>query len=265
MNRTRILYLIPGALSSGRGPDELERRRALLAAWGGPAVEVGITENPHGPASIESAVEEYLAIPGALECALDAQAEGYDAIVLGCFGDPGLDGFRELCDVPVVGPCEASMHVAATLGSRFGIVTAGESLIPPLERLVRAAGLESRSVRVSACDVPVLDLDPGRVRAVARRRRGHHHPRLHEHVLLGRRGAARGRARRAGRQPGANRAEARRAPGVVGARTEQARLPPATEGPSDRADRRSPLTGRTARLAREHAARHARCRLTGPA
>jgi allantoin racemase len=154
----RILYLVPGALSASRGASELERRRAALQAWAAPGVEVGIAENADGPASIESGYEEYLSVPGSLEVAAKAQHDGYDAIVLGCFGDPGLDGFRELVRVPVVGPCEAAMHAACQLGHRFAIVTVLESVVAPLHRLARIAGLDSRVAAVVAVDIPVLEL-----------------------------------------------------------------------------------------------------------
>lgn len=157
MTPQRVLYLCPGSLSA-RGPDELERRLGVLRSWAAPGVEVGMAENANGPASIESAYEEYLSVPGAFEVARTAEADGYDAIILGCFGDPGLDGLREIVGVPVVGPCEAAMHVACTLGHRFGIVTVLDAVVGPLWRLVRIAGLESRAAAIVACDVPVLEL-----------------------------------------------------------------------------------------------------------
>lgn len=165
MANARILYLVPGPLSRGRGVEELERRRGILQSWAGPDVEVGIAESPEGPASIESAYEEYLSIPGALEVAASLESS-YDAMILGCFGDPGLDGFREILSVPIVGPCEASMHVAATLGHRFGIVTVLDSIIAPLHKLARIAGLDSRLASVVACDIPVLELHEGSYDAV---------------------------------------------------------------------------------------------------
>jgi allantoin racemase len=154
----RILYLVPGALSASRGAEELQRRRAALQGWSAPGVEVGIAENTDGPHSIESGYEEYLSVPGSLEVARKAQEDGYDAIILGCFGDPGLDAFRELVRVPVVGPCEAAMHAACQLGHQFGIVTVLDSVVAPLHGLARLAGLESRVAAIEAVDVPVLEL-----------------------------------------------------------------------------------------------------------
>ena len=158
MADTRILYLVPGPLSRSRGAEELERRRSHLQEWAAPGVAVGIAENPDGPPSIESAFEEYVSVPGSFAVATKAQDEGYDALILGCFGDPGLDGFREIVDVPVIGPCESSMHVAATLGHRFGMVTVLDSVVSMLHRLARIAALDARVASVVSCDIPVLEL-----------------------------------------------------------------------------------------------------------
>ena len=166
MADARILYLVPGPLSRARGQAELDRRRDLLQSWAAPGVAVGIAENPSGPGSIESGWEEYISVPGSFEVAAAAEADGYDAMILGCFGDPGLDGFREILSVPMVGPCEAAMHVACMLGHRFGIVTVLDSIVAPLHRLARIAGVDSRVASIVACDVPVLDLHAGSYDAV---------------------------------------------------------------------------------------------------
>jgi allantoin racemase len=166
MAETRILYLVPGPLSRSRGPEELERRRSHLQAWAAPGVAVGIAENPDGPPSIESAYEEYVSVPGSFAVATQAQDEGYDAMILGCFGDPGLDGFRELLAVPMVGPFEASVHAACQLGHRFGVVTVLDSIVAPLHKLARIAGLDSRVAAITAVDVPVLELGGHSVDAV---------------------------------------------------------------------------------------------------
>jgi allantoin racemase len=80
----------------------------------------------------------------AAHAALDAYARewgGADAVVLACFGDPGLAALRELARVPAVGMAEASCHTAAMLGSRFAIVTGGRRWGPMLEEFVASIGL----------------------------------------------------------------------------------------------------------------------------
>jgi allantoin racemase len=85
--------------------------------------------------------------------ALDAWANAdpaHDAVVLACFGDPGLDGLRELSPKPVVGLAEASIHAACLLGRRFAIVTGGERWVAMLEEFVAARGLASKLAGVLA-------------------------------------------------------------------------------------------------------------------
>jgi Asp/Glu/hydantoin racemase len=78
----------------------------------------------------------------ATHAALDVYARegaGCDAVLLACFGDPGLFALREVARVPVVGLAEASMAEAAASG-RYAIVTGGAAWRPMLERLALALG-----------------------------------------------------------------------------------------------------------------------------
>lgn len=100
--------------------------------------------------------------------ALDAMAEhveGCDAVLLACFGDPGLAALKEVSPVPVVGMAEASCQLACTLGRRFAIVTGGERWPAMLEEFVAAQGLTSRLAGIRALaptgDVVTRDLDAG--------------------------------------------------------------------------------------------------------
>jgi allantoin racemase len=61
------------------------------------------------------------------------------AVLIGCFGDPGLMALRECSGAPVSGLAEAAMTEAASFG-RFAIVTGGARWKPMLERLVHALG-----------------------------------------------------------------------------------------------------------------------------
>lgn len=62
-----------------------------------------------------------------------------DAVLIGCFGDPGLFALREASPVPVTGLAEAAFAEAAQHG-RFAIVTGGARWVPMLERLALALG-----------------------------------------------------------------------------------------------------------------------------
>jgi allantoin racemase len=98
--------------------------------------------------------------------ALDALAEhvdGCDAVLLACFGDPGLLALKELSPVPVIGMAEAACHLACLTARRFAIVTGGERWPAMLEEFVAAEGLASRLTGIRALaptgDVLTKDLD----------------------------------------------------------------------------------------------------------
>jgi allantoin racemase len=63
-----------------------------------------------------------------------------DAVLVGCFGDPGVWALRELAARPVIGLAEAAMREASRHG-RFAIVTGGAAWQPMLARLARALDL----------------------------------------------------------------------------------------------------------------------------
>lgn len=165
----RVVYFVPGPLSRGPlGEGEVERRQEYLRERAAPGSDVEVREAEEGPESIESTAEEHLAVPGLLRAAPRLEEEGFDAVVVGCFGDPGLAAARELVTVPVVGPAQASCHLAAQLGDRFGILTVVPEVVPGLRRQVRAYGLEGLLGDLRAVDVPVLELRSRRAEVLER-------------------------------------------------------------------------------------------------
>ena len=75
-----------------------------------------------------------------------------DALVIACFGDPGLWAVRNRLQIPVIGMAEASCHVACQMGRRFGIVTGGASWGPMLKAFVEQTGLSSRMSGIYTLD-----------------------------------------------------------------------------------------------------------------
>lgn len=112
--------------------------RQLRAA--APAVQWRMAGGRFGARYITSEASSAIAAHAALD-AWAHGAQGCDAVLLACFGDPGLFALRELSEVPVVGLAEASMRVAARGGGRFSIVTGGGRWGPMLERLAGSLGL----------------------------------------------------------------------------------------------------------------------------
>lgn len=134
-----------------------EGRNAILQEWAGPGVFVE-TRSANFNGAIESSYDEYLYIPRLLETVEQIERDGFDAALIGCFGDPGLDGVRELVRIPVVGPAEASLHIAAMLADRFGIITATPEIRPMLYRLAERYQVDRRLAGVTDIGCPVLDI-----------------------------------------------------------------------------------------------------------
>jgi len=155
----RLTYFIPGPMSRGPlGPDELVRREEFLNQHAFEGTSVAVRETSSGPASIESSVEEHLSVPGLLEAAPALEAEGFEAMIVGCFGDPGLAPARELVDIPVIGPGQAAVLLAAQFGQNVGIITVVSEVIPSIRRQMRSHGLDGLVGDIRAVDVPVLEL-----------------------------------------------------------------------------------------------------------
>ena len=153
-----ILYQIPGDVSAGLGVAELERRRQILQGWVSPEVVVAVADAPGGPLSIESHAEEFLCVPPML-AALTGRPRQPDAVIIGCFGDPGLGAVREVLDCPVVGPFEAALHLGAQLGARVGVVTILDSVVPVLELKKDPADVASRAAAAGGSLVRDKDAD----------------------------------------------------------------------------------------------------------
>ncbi len=138
----RLLVLNPNTTAS---ITELAARHVRVAV--GADFEIVAATAEFGCAYVASEACYAIAAHAALECFAE-RAEGCDAVLLACFGDPGLFALREVSQVPVVGLAEASMQAAAERGGRFAIVTGGERWKPMLERFAAALGFRDRLAAV---------------------------------------------------------------------------------------------------------------------
>lgn len=93
--------------------------------------------------------------------ALGAARGGYDAAIIACFGDPGLEAAKERTGVPVLGISEAAFHAASMLGRRFGVVSFTRALQPMYEDCLARHGLAGRCAGFRSG--PAFTGDPGTV------------------------------------------------------------------------------------------------------
>lgn len=117
------------------------------------------------PRNLDYYVPKHLVEVEVLRAVVQAERDGFDAFVIGCCYDPALTQARELTDMPVIGPLEASASLARLFGHRFAVVTDHEKAVPELEDRLRVYGLEANCRSVSAIDWFVDDMigDPAAV------------------------------------------------------------------------------------------------------
>ena len=78
-----------------------------------------------------------------VENVIQAEREGYDASLIGCYYDPGLIEAKGATDYPVVGVAQSAMLLAQMVGRKFACMTLTDMAVPLLEQNIRTAGLEA--------------------------------------------------------------------------------------------------------------------------
>ncbi len=161
MKKIKILDLIPVIETEGieEGIKDREKLGEYLKEETGGLIELEVLSIDKGTASIEGNYDEALNVPYILEKVRWAERSGYDAVVLDCFGDPGLDAARELVEIPVIGANQAAIHMASQLSTRFSII----NILPETEYLIRALvmkyGLIQNLASIRTINIPVLTLE----------------------------------------------------------------------------------------------------------
>jgi len=152
---SKILYLVPGV---GMPEEEKKRREKLANSFlTQEKNRVFVEAVDEGPISIESSIEEFMSVGGTLKKLVEVQGQ-YDAVVIGCAGDPGLAPARELADIPIIAPFEASISVASMLGDKFSIVTILDSIVPAIWRTLRDYDVDHKCASVRVINFNVLDM-----------------------------------------------------------------------------------------------------------
>ncbi len=78
----------------------------------------------------------YLNAGQVIESALRAEAEGYDAVAVGCYSDPGVAEIRESIGIPAVFIMQTSLHMAAMLAVKFAVIGYNKHNLRRMRQLV---------------------------------------------------------------------------------------------------------------------------------
>ncbi len=112
-----------------------------------PDTEVDVHYLKHSAYMVHFYYTEMLNNIWLLDGVIEAEKQGYDAVIIGCADDPGIREARQAVDIPVIAPAEAAMMLSCSVGSRFSMITVMDELVAFCERNLCNYGMESRVVR----------------------------------------------------------------------------------------------------------------------
>jgi len=85
-----------------------------------------------------------------VDAVVEADAEGFDAFVIGCYFDPMLAKARELTDMPVIGTLEAATAWTRPFGHRYAVITDYPKAEPEISDRLGAYGQNGLCVAVDS-------------------------------------------------------------------------------------------------------------------
>jgi len=146
----KIMFLSysPRGKSRDRYDDETQRQ---LQSYASPGTEI-VQAYPEdlGGGAIDKKLSEEIAInglhhilrvPALIKKIIEAERQGFDAVVQSNTYDPGVEEARLAVRIPVVGLFRATCHVAACLSQRVGITILVEAMMPYTRKVLRDYGL----------------------------------------------------------------------------------------------------------------------------
>jgi len=123
-----------------------------------PNTEVVVRSLKTAPPAIECEYDRDLAAPHVINEVIKANKEGFDAVIINCFDDPGLYAAREVSDTLVLGIGETTITTALLLGYRIAIISTGRHSRNVYYRRAVSLGIADRVTYTSGIDIKVLDL-----------------------------------------------------------------------------------------------------------
>lgn len=111
-----------------------------------------------GPIHLEYNSYEVMIMPELLETIYQAEKDGYDAAIIGCFYDPIIRAAREISnDMVITAPAEASLHLASTLGESISIIVGRDKWIPEMKENVYRYGCIDKLASFRSVNLGVTD------------------------------------------------------------------------------------------------------------
>lgn len=150
----RLFYQSLGVTRRSTGGDYAQRLAAILARAASPGTTIELRGLSEGRAIADQyRYLEYLDTAEILDNGLAAERDGYDAFLIGNIFEPGLHALRELLNIPVLGLCESSVHLACLMGASFSVVNVNPKFARRVTENIASYGLSGRLVSIDQMSV----------------------------------------------------------------------------------------------------------------
>jgi allantoin racemase len=150
----RLFYQSLGASRRSTDGPYAQKLAAILSKAAAPGTEIDVRGLAPGKAIADQyRYLEFRDTGEILENGLRAEREGYDAFLIGNIFEPGLHALRELLNIPVLGLCEASVHLACLMGARFSVVNANAKFAQRVGENIAATGLADRLASMEEIEI----------------------------------------------------------------------------------------------------------------
>lgn len=88
-----------------------------------------------------SGLHHILETPALVKKAIEAERQGFDAVIQSNTFDPGVEASRLAVRIPVIGLLRASLHFSATISDHIGLIVPLETHMPHTMRIVQTYGM----------------------------------------------------------------------------------------------------------------------------
>ena len=160
MKQIRLMNIVPVVytddIKASVDDRKLSSKQLLEKTNGTVLLETRIVEG--GCSSIECSYDSAVSLPYVLKLAQQAEDEGFDAVILDCFMDPGLSECRELLRIPVFGPCQSGCFLAMRLGGSFSVICVLKETERGIKENLAKYGISNFLASMPMLGIPVTQL-----------------------------------------------------------------------------------------------------------
>lgn len=127
----------------GMTKEQMEERCRFLSGFVSGDTELSMRCLEETPVQLDSVADAVMAGPEILKIAMEAERDGYDAVILYCFSDPAMEACRQAVSIPVVGCGQAACLMIPLVAYQGAVIVADERRIPEKRMSIGRTGLSA--------------------------------------------------------------------------------------------------------------------------